>query len=135
MNLRKIGKLLQQTFKEWQEDKASRIAAALAYYTVFSLSPLLVIAIAIAGAFFGQETAQDEIIAQVTALVGEDGVKPVMMALNNMSQPKIRGIASLISIGVLLLGASGIFAQLQDALNTVWKVQATARTGRSAVYS
>ena len=123
MNLRKIGKLLQETFQEWQEDKASRIAAALAYYTVFSLSPLLVIAIAIAGAFFGRETAQDEIIAQVTALVGEDGVKPVMMALNNMTEPKIRGIASLISIGVLLLGASGIFAQLQDALNTVWKVK------------
>ncbi|MEL6495174.1 MAG: YihY/virulence factor BrkB family protein [Cyanobacteria bacterium J06623_7] len=123
MNLRKIARLFQETFKEWQEDKASRIAAALAYYTVFSLSPLLVIAIAIAGAFFGRETAQDEIIAQVTALVGEDGVKPVMMALNNMSQPKIRGIASLISIGVLLLGASGIFAQLQDALNTVWKVK------------
>ena len=123
MNLRKISKLLQETFQEWQEDKASRIAAALAYYTVFSLSPLLVIAIAIAGAFFGRETAQDQIIAQVTALVGEDGVKPVMMALNNMTEPRIRGMASLISIGVLLLGASGIFAQLQDALNTVWKVK------------
>ena len=123
MNLRKIGRLLQETFKEWQADKASRIAAALAYYTVFSLSPMLVIAIAIAGAFFGQQAAQDQIVEQLTGLVGEDGVKPVMMALNNISQPKIRGVASLISIGVLLPGASGIFAQLQDALNTVWKVK------------
>ncbi|MGB5633195.1 MAG: YihY/virulence factor BrkB family protein [Waterburya sp.] len=123
MNLRKIGKLLRETFQEWQEDKASRIAAALAYYTVFSISPLLVITIAIAGAFFGQQTAQDQITVQLTELVGEDGVKPILLALNNMSQPKIRDIASLISIGVLILGASGVFAQLQDALNTVWKVK------------
>ena len=123
MNLPKVGLLLKQTFKEWQEDKASRIAAALAYYTVFSISPLLVIAIAIAGAFFGQDTAQEQITDQLTALVGKDGVKPILLALNNISQPKIRGIASLVSIGVLVLGASGIFAQLQDALNTVWKVE------------
>ena len=123
MNLKKIGRLLKATFQEWQEDKASRIAAALAYYAVFSLSPLLVIAIAIAGTFFGQETAQEQIAEQLTALVGEDGVKPVLAALRNMTQPEIRGVASLISIGVLLLGASGIFAQLQDALNTVWNVK------------
>lgn len=123
MNLRKVGRLLKETFKEWQEDKASRIAAALAYYAVFSISPLLVIAIAIAGAFFGQEMAQDQITEQLTGLVGEDGVEPILMALNNISQPEIRGVASLISVGVLLLGASGIFAQLQDALNTVWNVK------------
>lgn len=123
MNLPKIGRLLKETFQEWQEDKASRIAAALAYYTVFSISPLLVIAVAIAGAFIGDETAQELITTQITALAGEDAVKPVLMSLNNMSQPEVRGVASLISIGVLLLGASGIFAQLQDALNTVWKVK------------
>lgn len=123
MNLGKVGQLLQETFKQWQEDKASRIAAALAYYTVFSISPLLVITIAIAGTFFGQDTAQAEITEKLTSLVGEDGVKPILLALNNISQPKIRGLASLISIGVLILGASGIFAQLQDALNTVWKVK------------
>ncbi|MDJ0569680.1 MAG: YihY/virulence factor BrkB family protein [Pleurocapsa sp. MO_192.B19] len=129
MNLYKIARLLQETFKEWQKDKASRIAAALAYYTVFSISPLLVIAIAIAGSFFGQEAAQQQITDQLTALVGEDGVKPILLALDNMSQPKIRGLASLISIGVLILGASGIFAQLQDALNTVWKVKPQSGQG------
>lgn len=123
MNLRKVGKLLKETWQQWQDDKASRIAAALAYYTVFSISPLLIIAIAIAGAVFGQQNAQDQITEQLTQLVGEDGVKPIVLALNNMSQPKIRGIASLISIGILILGASGIFAQLQDALNTIWKVK------------
>lgn len=123
MNLRKIARLFRETFKEWQEDNASRIAAALAYYAVFSISPLLVIAIAIAGTFFGQQTAQTQITQQLTDLVGKDGVQPVLMALNNINQPEIKGVASLISIGVLLLGASGFFAQLQDALNTVWKVK------------
>ena len=123
MNLRKVGRLLKETGQEWQEDKASRIAAALAYYTVFSISPLLVIAIAIAGAFFGQQTAQEQITAQLTQLVGEDVVKPILITLNNISQPEIRGTASLISIAVLIIGASGIFAQLQDALNTVWNVK------------
>ncbi len=123
MNLRKIGRLFPETFKEWQADKAPLIAAALAYYTVFSISPLLVIAIAIAGTVFGDQTAQKEITDQLVALVGQDGVKPILQALNNISQPKIRGFASLISIAILILGASGIFAQLQDALNTVWKVK------------
>lgn len=123
MNLRKVWQLLKNTFQEWQKDKASRIAAALAYYTVFSISPLLVIAIAIAGAFFGQDTAQEQITEQLTGLLGEDAIEPILLALNNISQPKIRGLASLISIAVLMLGASGIFAQLQDALNTVWKVE------------
>ena len=123
MNIRKVGRLLRETFQQWQEDKASRIAAALAYYAVFSISPLLVIAIAIAGAFFGEQNARIQITEQLTHLVGEDGVKPILLALNNMSQPEIRGVASSISVGVLILGASGIFAQLQDALNTVWKVK------------
>ena len=123
MNLPKIGRLLKETFREWQADKASRIAAALAYYTVFSISPLLVIAVAIAGTIFGDETAQAEITSRLTSLVGEDGVKPILQSLNNMSQPRTIGFASLISLGVLILGASGIFAQLQDALNTVWKVK------------
>ena len=123
MNLRKVGQLLQETFKEWQADKASRIAAALAYYTVFSISPLLVIAIAIAGTIFGGESAQAKITEQLIGLVGQDGMKPILQALDNMNQPKVKGLASLISIGVLIIGASGIFAQLQDALNTVWNVK------------
>ena len=123
MNLGKIGRLVKETFKQWQQDKASRLAAALAYYTVFSISPLLVIAIAIAGVFFGQSEAKQQVVEQLSTLLGPEAITPIVNALNNISQPKIRGIASLISIGVLFIGASGIFAQLQDALNTVWNVQ------------
>jgi membrane protein len=125
----KIWQLLTETFREWQQDKASRLAAALAYYTVFSIAPLLIIAIAIAGSVFGQAAAKEQIVGQLKDEIGAEGAKAVVAALNNASQPELSGIASLISIGILLIGASGIFAELQDALNTVWKVQPQTRQG------
>lgn len=122
MNPKVIVQLLQETFKEWQEDKASRLAAALAYYTVFSLTPLLVLAIAIAGAIFGEEAARGEIVGQIEGLVGIEGAKVIQTAIENANQPDISSVASLISVAILLLSASGVFAQLQDALNTIWNV-------------
>jgi len=123
VNIKTILALLKETFSEWNNDKASRLAAALAYYTVFSLAPLLIIAIAIAGAVFGEEAARGQIVAQIQGLVGRDGAQFIETAIENASQPKAGTIASVISIVVLLFGASGLFAQLQDALNTIWEVQ------------
>lgn len=124
MKPKAIVGLLKETFQEWQEDKTPRLAAALAYYTVFSLAPLLIIAIAIAGAVFGEEAAKGEIVGQIQGLVGREGAKVIEDAIQNANHPESKGgIASLISIVVLLFGASGVFAQLQDALNTVWEVQ------------
>nr|WP_242038415.1 YihY/virulence factor BrkB family protein [Chroococcidiopsis sp. [FACHB-1243]] len=114
---------MRETFTEWNEDKASRLAAALAYYTVFSLAPMLIIAIAIAGAVFGEEAARGEIVTQIQGLVGRDGAKFIETAIEGASKPQAGTIASLISIAVLLFGASGLFAQLQDSLNTIWEVQ------------
>lgn len=123
MKLKVIFKLLKETFQEWQEDKASRLAAALAYYTVFSLTPLLILAIAIAGSIFGQEAARGEIVGQIEGLVGTEGAKAIQTAIDNANQPDVSSVASLISVVVLLFSASGVFAQLQDALNTIWEVQ------------
>ena len=105
------------------------LAAALAYYTVFSITPLLVIAIAIAGAIFGQDAAREEIIAQIDGLVGSQGAQVIKVALANANQPQIGSVASLISVVVLLIGASGVFAQLQEALNTVWNVTTKPNAG------
>lgn len=129
IRIKSIFTLLKETFQEWQQDKASLLAAALAYYTVFSITPLLVIAIAIAGAVFGQDTAKGEILAQVNDLVGEKGAQAIEMTLNNVNQPQLKSTASIISVVVLLIGASGVFAQLQDALNTVWNVKAKPEGG------
>ena len=131
MRIKTIISLLRETFTEWNEDKASRLAAALAYYTVFSLAPMLIIAIAIAGAVFGEEAARGEIVTPIQGLVGRDGAKFIETAIEGASKPKAGTIASLISIAVLLFGASGLFAQLQDSLNTIWEVQ--PKPGRGVI--
>ncbi len=129
IRIRSTFKLLKQAFQEWQQDQASLLAAALAYYTVFSITPLLVIAIAIAGAVFGQDTARREILEQINGLVGEQGAQAIEMALANADQPQLSSAASIISVVVLLIGASGVFAQLQQALNTVWNVKTKPDAG------
>ncbi len=131
MSLKQIWRLLKETFKEWNEDKASRLAAALSYYTIFSLAPLLIITIAIAGAVFGDDAARGEVVRQIQGLVGKDGAEVIQTALQNAQRPDTRNIASIISIGVLLFGASNVFAQIQDALNTIWEVK--PKPGRSLV--
>jgi membrane protein len=123
MKLQAIWTLFQETFKEWSEDKASRLAAALAYYTIFSIAPLLIIVIAIAGAAFGEEAARGEIVRQIQGLVGRDGAQFIEIAIKNASRPQAGTIASIISIIVLLIGATGVFAELQDSLNTIWGVK------------
>lgn len=122
MGLRQIWRLLRQTFKEWNEDKASRLAAALAYYTVFSLTPLITISLAIVGMVFGKNAARGELVAQIQGLVGRQSAQVIETAIANISQNSHPGITSLINIGVLLFAASGVFAELQGALNTIWEV-------------
>ncbi len=130
MKLKTIFTLLKETVDEWNKDKASRLAAALAYYTVFSLSPLLIIAIAIAGAIFGEEAARGEIVGQIQGLVGKDGAEFIQTAIESAAKPtEGGGLASAISVVVLLFGASGVFVELQDALNTIWEVKPNPKAG------
>ncbi len=132
MNLKAVWRLLKETFAEWNQDKAERLAAALAYYTMFSLAPLLVIVIAIAGLVFGQEAARGNIVGQIQGLVGREGAQFIQAAIQNASKPKSGGtIASIISVVVLLFGASWVFGALQDALNTIWEVQ--PKPGRGVI--
>ncbi|WP_319423249.1 YihY/virulence factor BrkB family protein [Pleurocapsa sp. FMAR1] len=134
IRIKTVFQLFKEAFVEWQEDKVTLLAAALAYYTVFSITPLLVIAIAIAGAVFGQDAARGEIIEQINSLVGKQGAQIIETGLANADQPKISSIASIISVIVLLVGASGVFAQLQEALNTVWDVKAKPRKGKGSIW-
>ena len=123
MKIKIILELVKETFSESNKDKVSLLAAALAYYTAFSLAPLLIIVIAVAGSVFGEEAAKGEIVGQIQGLVGKDGAQLIETAIENASKPATGTIASIISVVVLLFGASGVFAQLQDALNTIWEVQ------------
>jgi membrane protein len=118
-----MRELAVATFKEWNEDKAPRLAAALSYYTIFSLAPLLLIAISVAGLVFGEEAARGALSAQLSSLLGPQGAEAVEMMIAASGDRSGGGIiASIIGVVTLLLGAAGVFGQLQDALNTIWEV-------------
>lgn len=123
-------RLIKATLHDWSEDKVPRAAAALAYYSVFSLAPLLLIAIGIAGLVFGHEHAQTQILAQATSLVGDQGAQAIEMMMGARSQAQQSGVISTIVGAVaLLFGAAGVLAQLKDTLNTVWDVKAPKNGG------
>jgi membrane protein len=118
----------RQTFADWSEDKAARLGAALAYYTAFSIAPLLVIAVAVAGLVFGEEAAYGQLRDELAGLLGPDGGAAVEEMIAGARRTST-GIVSLVIGGAMLLfGASGVFGQLQDALNTIWEVE--PRPGR-----
>ncbi len=133
MNFKTIVGLLKDTFAEWQEDKAARLAAALAYYTAFSLAPLLIIVIAIAAVVFGQDAAQGEIVGQIQGLVGKEGAEAIQTMIENSRKPAEGSIATIISLVILFFGASGVFNALQDALNTIWEVAPKPGRGVTAI--
>lgn len=120
MTARQVWLLFKEAYQEYAEDKVPRLGAALAFYTVLSLVPLLIIAIAIAGAVFGPEAAQGEIVRQFDDLVGRQGAELINSLINSV-QPSVSGL-TVIGIVTLVIGALGVFSQLQDALDTIWEV-------------
>jgi membrane protein len=122
MSLRVIGSLLKQTFDEWSEDKAPRLGAALAYYAIFSLTPLLLIAIGFAGLVFGEQAVRGELALQLQQTVGEPTASAIEQLLKDTQVTGGNSLATLTGLLLLLFGATGLFVQLQDALNTIWKV-------------
>ncbi len=116
--------LLKQTANEWLEDQAPMLGAALAYYTVFSLAPLLMIAISLAGFFFGPEAAQGRIFDELSGLIGSESARAMQDIVANAGEKTSTGVlATIIGIVTLLFGASSVFGQLQVALNAVWNVK------------
>ncbi len=115
------GQMIKAAFKAWRDDYAPSMGAALSYYTLFSLAPLLVIVIAVAGMVFGQEAAQGEIVGQLRAVLGEEGAVAVEGILKAAREPADGAIATLVGIALLLLGATAIFGELQSALDRIWR--------------
>jgi membrane protein len=115
--------LLKDAAANWATHKDSRQGAALAYYSIFSLGPLIVIAIAIAGLVFGQEAVRGEVASQLKGLLGDGGAQAVQAMLAGASQPQQGIVATVLGVGTLLFAAVGVVVQLKDALNTVWEVE------------
>jgi membrane protein len=124
MQARRLAQVLRRAADGWIDDHAQSMGAALSYYTVFSIAPLLLIAISVAGLVFGRGTAQEAIVDQLRQLMGEAGADAIEQLLRNVSKPS-QGIAGMVVGGVVLLvGATSVFAELQDDLNRIWDAPA-----------
>ena len=124
-----VWRLIRQTFREWSEDKAPQLGAALAFYTALSIAPLLVITLGIVSFFFGNEAAGGQITQQLGALVGEEGGNAIEDMITSANKPKEGAVATMLSVVTLLFGASGVFGQLQTALNAIWEVKPKSDRG------
>lgn len=121
--------LLKTSAANWMAHKDARLGAALAYYSIFSLGPITIIAMAVAGLFFGRDVVQGEVSAAMKGLLGDSGSQAVQTMLDGASKPGEGIMASLIGIGALLFAAIGVVVQLKDALNTVWEVEEPKESG------
>jgi membrane protein len=126
INARAMGSILKESFAQWREDNASRLAAALAYYSVLSLAPLLILLVAFVGLVYGSEEARAEIAVQAQEAMGEQGAEAVTAMLENTARPGAGILAALIGFALLIFGATGVFTQLQGALNQIWDVEPEA---------
>ena len=115
---------IKTTFARWNEHNAPRMGAALSFYTILSLSPLLVLVVAAAGFIFSRTSAQAQIISEVQGMIGSKGADAVAAMLANTQKPAAGILGTIIGILSLLFGASGVFTELRSALNTIWEVPA-----------
>ena len=127
--MKKYVQVFRETFKEFGEDKVPRLGAALAYYTIFSIGPLLLIAVAMAGIFWGQEAAQGKISAELGKVFGSEMSESLEKMVQAAAKPKSGTVATIVGVVTLMLGASGVFGQLKDALNTIWNVEKKKTSG------
>src|SRR3954453_2618260 len=123
MKIRDIWRLIVQVFTAWSEDKAPRMGAALAYYSAFSLAPLIVLATGVAGLAFDREKARTSVLHEIQNTIGEPAATALDAMIQNVQTNGHSRWATAIGLVTLLIGASGGFAELQDSLNPVWKVK------------
>lgn len=123
MQRKSIWQFLKTTINEWVEAEPFQLAAALSYYTLFSLAPLLLIAIGVAGLVFGREAAQNQIVETLQGMIGQDSAKAVQEMIQASSEkPKTGLLSTVVGFVALLFGAGGVVGQLQTSLNKMWEV-------------
>lgn len=123
VKLKVFWELLKETYDEWSNDNALRLGAALSYYMIFSLPPVLLIVIALAGFIFGEDAARGRIVEEIQGLIGRGGAEGVETMIRNAYKPEAGIIATIVGVVTLVIASTGVFAELQDALNTVWNVK------------
>ncbi len=121
--------LLKQTFVKWSEHKAPRLGASVAFYSILSFAPMVVLITAVIALIFGQSNAQGSLVNEARQLIGDRGAETVESLLKHAQKPSSGIFASIVAIGTLLFGASGVFIELRDALNIMWEAPEPAAAG------
>jgi membrane protein len=135
LHLKELLELLKETVSEWLSDKAPRLGASLAFYTLLSLAPLLIVIVAVASLVYGQEAARGQLVWQIQDLVGPDGAKAIQGLIQDAYRPGTGMVASLLGLLTLAFGASSVVVELRDALNTIWHVAPDPRnTGFASIF-
>jgi membrane protein len=127
--LKALPRLFHETSREWIGDNASRLGAAVAFYTLLSLAPVFVIAVALAAVVYGQEAAEGRLASEIRGVAGQEVARAIQQIIKGGYQPRIGAIATMLSLATLAFGASSVFLELRDAMNTIWHV--SAPPGRS----
>jgi membrane protein len=125
---KQIAQIVKDTASDWLDDKAPRLAASLALYTLMSLAPLLILAVSVAGLMFGDEAARGQIANQLAGVLGDKGALAVQAILANAKAPSSGVLGTIVGLALALFGASGVFGELQGTLNAIWDVD--SRPGR-----
>lgn len=123
------GKILKGTVKSFSDDNVFKMSASLSYYTIFSMGPLLIIVISLVGIFYGQSAAEGEVYDQLRSLVGAQAAEQIQQIIQNLRDQDQNWLHATIGIGVLIIGATTVFTQMQDSINTIWRVKAKPRKG------
>lgn len=127
--IRKYFRVLKFAFKAFTDDNAVKLSAALSYYTVFSIGPLLVIVLSLSGLFFGREAVQGKLYGQLRGLLGADAATQVQSIIQNIQKTDQGTIGTTVGIVILAIGATGIFTEIQDSINYIWSVKAKPKRG------
>ncbi|MEX2484069.1 MAG: YihY/virulence factor BrkB family protein [Brumimicrobium sp.] len=128
-SVKNIFYLLKETTSQAIEDNLLKLAAALSFFTIFSLPPLLVILISLSGFFFGEEAVQGTLFGQINGMIGDDAASKIQEAIKNVKLSGNTTIATVISITILVLGASRVFAEIQSSINFIWGIRAKPKKG------
>ena len=122
-------KVLKDTFNGFMQDKGLKLSASLSYYTIFSMAPLLLLIISLAGFFFGREASEGRIFSEINGLIGNEAAKQVQQIISNLELAGNSTISIIIGVVTLIIGATTVFGEIQDSINMIWKVKAKPKKG------
>lgn len=128
-NLNDSWTILKNTFNGFLEDRALKLSAALSYYTVFSMAPLLLLLISLAGVFFGRDAIQGHVFSEINGLIGNEAAAQIQDVIRNMELSGKTNLTIIIGAVTLIIGATSVFGEIQDSINLIWKVKAKPKRG------